>query len=174
MCLSAPLEGNFDDAQSSVKRIFTDPELKQQLSEHGMLFSSANSINWGRLLPQIVYYVYAYLELVRQGKRVLGEPMDVVVPTGEFRQHSGRLLRPEDGPAHPKAGVRLQCQQGADRFLSAPAPMTAAGSFHATASPSMDILISSNLERLLYDLCGEDSETLAGWMKAWPKPVCTL
>lgn len=78
------IEGNFDDAQSSVKRIFTDSELKQQLSEHGMLFSSANSINWGRLLPQIVYYVFSYLELVRKERLALGEPMDVVVPTGNF------------------------------------------------------------------------------------------
>ena len=78
------IEGNFDDAQSSVKQIFTDPKLKEKLGERGMLFSSANSINWGRLLPQIVYYVYAYLELVRQGKRILGESMDVVVPTGNF------------------------------------------------------------------------------------------
>ena len=78
------IEGNFDDAQSSVKQIFTNPKLKEKLGEQGMLFSSANSINWGRLLPQIVYYVYAYLELVRQRKRILGEPMDVVVPTGNF------------------------------------------------------------------------------------------
>ena len=163
MCLSAPLKATLM-MHSPVKRIFTDPELKQQLSEHGMLFSSANSINWGRLLPQIVYYVYAYLELVRQGKRVLGEPMDVVVPTGNFWQHSGRLLRPEDGlPIR-----RLVCASNANKVLTdfiRTGTYDRRREFHATASPSMDILISSNLERLLYDLCGEDSETLAGWMK---------
>ena len=78
------IEGNFDDAQSSVKQIFTDSEVKAELARHNFMFSSANSINWGRLLPQIVYYMYAYLELVRTEKVSLGEPMDVVVPTGNF------------------------------------------------------------------------------------------
>ena len=158
------IEGNFDDAQSSVKRIFTDPELKQQLSEHGMLFSSANSINWGRLLPQIVYYVYAYLELVRQGKRVLGEPMDVVVPTGNF----GNILAAYYARKMGLPIRKLVCASNANKVLTdfiRTGTYDRRREFHATASPSMDILISSNLERLLYDLCGEDSETLAGWMK---------
>ena len=109
------IEGNFDDAQSSVKRIFTDAALQERLAQHGMQFSSANSINWGRLLPQIVYYIYAYLELVRTGGLSMGQPMDVVVPT-ETLEYSGRLLRAENGPSHPEADMRLQRQQSADRF----------------------------------------------------------
>ena len=113
------IEGNFDDAQSSVKRIFTDPELKQQLSEHGMLFSSANSINWGRLLPQIVYYVYAYLELVRQGKCVLGEPMDVVVPTGNFGNILAAYYARRMGLPIRKMCIRDRCWPLATQALPA-------------------------------------------------------
>lgn len=158
------IEGNFDDAQSSVKRIFTDSGLKQQLSEHGMLFSSANSINWGRLLPQIVYYVFSYLELVRKGRLALGEPMDVVVPTGNF----GNILAAYYARKMRLPIRKLVCASNANKVLTdfiCTGTYDRRREFHATASPSMDILISSNLERLLYDLCGEDSETLAGWMK---------
>ena len=158
------IEGNFDDAQSSVKQIFTDPKLKEKLEAHGMLFSSANSINWGRLLPQIVYYVYAYLELVRQRKRILGEPMDVVVPTGNF----GNILAAYYARKMGLPIRKLVCASNANKVLTdfiRTGTYDRRREFHATASPSMDILISSNLERLLYDLCGEDSETLSGWMK---------
>ena len=158
------IEGNFDDAQSSVKQIFTDPKLKEKLEAHGMLFSSANSINWGRLLPQIVYYVYAYLELVRQGKRILGEPMDVVVPTGNF----GNILAAYYARKMGLPIRKLVCASNANKVLTdfiRTGTYDRRREFHATASPSMDILISSNLERLLYDLCGEDSEILSGWMK---------
>ncbi len=159
------IEGNFDDAQSSVKQIFTNPELKAVLAQHNMLFSSANSINWGRLLPQIVYYIYAYLELVRTGKTALGDPMNVVVPTGNF----GNILAAYYAR---KMGVpigKLVCASNANKVLT---DFIRTGiydrrrEFYATSSPSMDILISSNLERLLYDLSGEDSEWLSSLMKA--------
>ena len=126
--------------------------------------SSANSINWGRLLPQIVYYVYAYLELVRQRKRILGEPMDVVVPTGNF----GNILAAYYARKMGLPIRKLVCASNANKVLTdfiRTGTYDRRREFHATASPSMDILISSNLERLLYDLCGEDSETLSGWMK---------
>lgn len=158
------IEGNFDDAQSSVKKIFTDAALKERLAQQGMMFSSANSINWGRLLPQIVYYVYAYLELVRRGKLSMGKSMDVVVPTGNF----GNILAAYYAR---KMGIpvgRLVCASNANRVLTdfiRTGTYDRRREFHATASPSMDILISSNLERLLYDLAGEDSAVLSGWMK---------
>ena len=78
------IKGNFDDAQTGVKRIFTTPEVSEKLAENNMLFSSANSINWGRLLPQIVYYISAYCDMVNSGKIALGDKINVVVPTGNF------------------------------------------------------------------------------------------
>lgn len=158
------IEGNFDDAQSSVKKIFTDPALKDVLAQHNMLFSSANSINWGRLLPQIVYYMYAYLELVRTGKTTLGEPMDVVVPTGNF----GNILAAYYARKMGLPIRKLVCASNANKVLTdfiRTGTYDRRREFYATSSPSMDILISSNLERLLYDLSGEDSELLSSWMK---------
>ena len=111
------IEGNFDDAQSSVKQIFTDPKLKEKLEAHGMLFSSANSINWGRLLPQIVYYVYAYLELVRhRPPALLGEPMDVVVPTGNFGNILAAYYARKMGLPIRKLVCASNRQQGAHRL----------------------------------------------------------
>ena len=158
------IEGNFDDAQSSVKRIFTDAALQERLAQHGMQFSSANSINWGRLLPQIVYYIYAYLELVRTGGLSMGQPMDVVVPTGNF----GNILAAYYGRKMGLPIRKLICASNANKVLTdfiRTGTYDRRREFHATASPSMDILISSNLERLLFDLCGEDSAMLAGWMQ---------
>ena len=158
------IEGNFDDAQSSVKRIFTDSQVKAELAQRGMMFSSANSINWGRLLPQIVYYVYAYLELVRTGKTALGDPMDVVVPTGNF----GNILAAYYARKMGLPVRRFVCASNANKVLTdfiRTGTYDRRREFHATASPSMDILISSNLERLLYDLAGEDSKVLSSWMK---------
>lgn len=128
------IEGNFDDAQSSVKQIFTDPKLKEKLEAHGMLFSSANSINWGRLLPQIVYYVYAYLELVRQRKRILGEPMDVVVPTGNF----GNILAAYYARKMGLPIRKLVCASNANKVLTdfiRTGTYDRRREFHATASP---------------------------------------
>ena len=158
------IEGNFDDAQSSVKRVFTDAALQERLAQHGMQFSSANSINWGRLLPQIVYYIYAYLELVRTGGLSMGQPMDVVVPTGNF----GNILAAYYGRKMGLPIRKLICASNANKVLTdfiRTGTYDRRREFHATASPSMDILISSNLERLLFDLCGEDSAMLAGWMQ---------
>ena len=158
------IQGNFDDAQSSVKKIFTDGELNRVLAEHNMLFSSANSINWGRLLPHIIYYVYAYLELVRKSLVTLGEPMDVVVPTGNF----GNILAAYYGRKMGLPIRKLVCASNANKVLTdfiRTGTYDRRREFYATSSPSMDILISSNLERLLYDLAGEDSEVLSCWMK---------
>jgi threonine synthase len=158
------VRGNFDDCQNAVKAVFGDEGFSAELRErHGLLLSSANSINWGRLLPQIVYYVSAYADLVTSGGVVAGRPMDVVVPTGNF----GNIL----GAYYAKRmGVpigRLICASNENQVL---ADFIATGvydiserEFVTTPSPSMDILISSNLERQLYELT-RDPERTAGWM----------
>jgi len=159
------IEGNFDDAQTGVKKIFTDSVVKERLASAGMYFSSANSINWGRLVPQIVYYVSAYCDLLNDGAVKLGDGIDIVVPTGNF----GNILAAYYAK---KMGVpigKLVCASNANNVLT---DFISTGTydrnreFFATASPSMDILISSNLERLLYHVSGEDSEKIAGYMKA--------
>ena len=156
---TAAVKGNFDDVQSFVKQIFTDEDYRQQLNQNGYDFSSANSINWGRLVPQIVYYVYSYCQLVKQGRLKMGEPMNVVVPTGNF----GNILAAYYAK---KAGVPIQkliCASNRNNILT---DFIRTGiydknrEFSLTISPSMDILISSNLERLLYDL--SDTETVIG------------
>lgn len=158
------IHGNFDDAQTAVKRIFTDEQMKRSLKENGMAFSSANSINWGRLLPQIVYYFYAYFQLVKAKRLSLGQPMNVVVPTGNFGNilaacYAGQMGLPVN---------RYICASNANKVLT---DFIHTGiydrhrEFFATSSPSMDILISSNLERLLYTLSGENDKLLAGWMR---------
>ena len=165
------IEGNFDDAQTAVKRIFTDGEMQELLARHGLLFSSANSINWGRLLPQIVYYFYAYFRLAEQGALSLGEPMDVVVPTGNF----GNILAAYYGRKMGLPVRKLVCASNRNKVLTdfiRTGVYDRRREFHATASPSMDILISSNLERLLYDLSGEDSEKLRGWMESLSQKGC--
>lgn len=163
VCVCA-IEGNFDDAQSGVKRLFVDQEINAQLDRHGMLFSSANSINWGRLLPQIVYYFSAYAQLLKQGAVQVGEKVNFVVPTGNF----GNILA---GYYAMKMGLpvnRLVCASNENNVLT---DFIRTGTydrnrpFHTTISPSMDILVSSNLERLLYDLTGCNDAQVAGWMK---------
>ncbi len=160
------IEGNFDDAQTGVKKIFTDPELKAALDRHDMLFSSANSINWGRLLPQIVYYFDAYLELYRQGKlESLSAPMDVVVPTGNF----GNILAAYYAKTMGLPIRKLVCASNANNVLTdfiRTGTYDRRREFYATTSPSMDILVSSNLERLLYALAGENSDRLSKWMES--------
>lgn len=159
------IEGNFDDAQTGVKKIFTDSVVKDRLASAGMYFSSANSINWGRLVPQIVYYVSAYCDLLNEGAVKLGDSIDVVVPTGNF----GNILAAYYAK---KMGIpigKLVCASNANNVLT---DFISTGTydrnreFFATVSPSMDILISSNLERLLYHVSGEDSEKIACYMKA--------
>ncbi|MBC8569548.1 threonine synthase [Zongyangia hominis] len=157
------IEGNFDDAQNGVKSIFTDPALAKKLSENGMMFSSANSINWGRLVPQIVYYVSAYCDLVADGEIKAGEKINVVVPTGNF----GNILAAYYAREMGVPIARLICASNQNNVLT---DFIRTGTydrnrdFHTSISPSMDILISSNLERLLYHLCDNDDKVLSQWM----------
>lgn len=162
------IEGNFDDAQSGVKKIFTDPDVLKELEKNGQMFSSANSINWGRLVPQIVYYVAAYTSLVEQGEISLGEQVNVVVPTGNF----GNILAAYYAKGMGLPVSKLICASNRNKVLT---DFLRTGvydknrEFHTTPSPSMDILISSNLERLLYDLCGKDDAQIREWFSALAK-----
>ena len=157
------VKGNFDDAQNGVKAIFTDEVIKKEIKEKGFRFSSANSINWGRLAPQIIYYFSAYLDLQKKGLAAGGEPVNFVVPTGNF----GNILA---GFYAREAGLpvkRLICASNENNVLT---DFIKTGvydrnrSFYKTLSPSMDILISSNLERLLFELSGRSPEAVRGWM----------
>ena len=152
------IRGNFDTAQTGVKTIFTDPALKQLLADNNMMFSSANSINWGRLLPQIVYYISAYCDLCADGKLQMGQPMNVCVPTGNF----GNILAAYYARKMGLPVARFICASNRNRILSdfiSTGVYDCNRDFYTTTSPSMDILISSNLERLLFDLAdGNDGE----------------
>lgn len=154
--------GNFDDAQTGVKKIFSDEAIAQKLAESGVFLSSANSINWGRLVPQIVYYVSAYLDLVKCGAVKLGEKIDVCVPTGNFGNiFAGYIAKLMGTPIE-----KLICASNVNNVLTdffKTGTYNRNRDFHATISPSMDILISSNLERLLYVTLG--SEKTAEYMK---------
>lgn len=159
------IEGNFDDAQTGVKKIFTDKKIAEKLSENGMMFSSANSINWGRLVPQIVYYCSAYCDMLENGSLKMGETMNVVVPTGNF----GNILAAYYAK---KMGVpigKLICASNLNNVLT---DFLTTGvydrnrDFYTTTSPSMDILISSNLERLLFHLSGENDGLIRDYMKS--------
>jgi len=149
------VNGNFDDCQSAVKAAFADDAFNEQLhASHHLRLSSANSINWGRLLPQVAYYVSAYADMVSAGGLKAGEPMDVCVPTGNFGNILGAYYAKEIGVPIG----RLICASNENNVL---ADFIATGvydisqrEFVVTPSPSMDILISSNLERLLYHLAG--------------------
>ncbi|MEG0477733.1 MAG: threonine synthase, partial [Raoultibacter sp.] len=145
------VEGNFDDAQAGVKRLFSDEALAEKLAERGFFFSSANSINWGRVLPQIVYYVSAYCDLMAQGKLQNGDPLNVCVPTGNFGDILAAYYAKQMGVPLGK----LICASNSNNVLT---DFLKTGSydrnrpFYQTMSPSMDILVSSNLERLLFSL----------------------
>lgn len=151
------IKGNFDDAQTGVKKIFTDPEVEKVLSDSGIMFSSANSINWGRLAPQIVYYVSSYAQLVHDGRISAGEKINICVPTGNF----GNILAAYYAKLMGVPINKLICASNSNNVLT---DFLRTGvydrnrKFYTTISPSMDILISSNLERLLYHLSGQDSE----------------
>jgi threonine synthase len=154
--------GNFDDAQTGVKQIFTDPGVVAKLAEHNMMFSSANSINWGRLLPQIVYYVSTYCELVKDEEISMGDVVNVTVPTGNF----GNILAAYYAKQMGVPLGKLVCASNANHVLTdfiKTGTYNRNREFHTTISPSMDILISSNLERLLYDLCGKDDTKIKAW-----------
>lgn len=154
--------GNFDDAQNGVKQIFGDKEFADKIAERGYQLSSANSINWGRLLPQIVYYVSAYCDMVKSGDISFGEKINICVPTGNF----GNILAAWYAKSMGLPVAKLICASNENNVLT---DFIKTGvydrnrSFKTTISPSMDILISSNLERLLYNL--SDSESVAGYME---------
>lgn len=150
------IRGNFDDAQSGVKRMFADKELAQKLDENGYFFSSANSINWGRLVPQIVYYVSAYLDMVASGDIALGEAIDVCVPTGNFGNIFAAYIAKRMGLPICKLVCASNVNNVLTDFLSC-GTYDRNRDFCPTISPSMDILISSNLERLLYTVAGADA-----------------
>lgn len=159
------IHGNFDDAQTGVKQIFGDDELAAYMEERGFQFSSANSINIGRLVPQIVYYVYAYGKLIKEGRMKCGEKINVVVPTGNF----GNILAAFYAKQMGLPIDRLICASNENKvlydFLSS-GTYDKNREFVLTASPSMDILISSNLERLIYHIAGNDSEKNRELMQA--------
>ncbi len=158
------IKGNFDDAQSSVKRIFTDRKVASKLAVGGLQFSSANSINWGRLVPQIVYYCSAYADMMENGQVKPGEAMNVVVPTGNF----GNILAAYYAKRMGVPIGKLICASNANNVLTdflTTGTYDRNRAFYTTSSPSMDILISSNLERLLFLLDGEDDAKVRTWMK---------
>ncbi len=151
------IRGNFDDAQTGVKKIFNDEAMKAELAEAGYQFSSANSINIGRLVPQIVYYVYAYAAMFKKGEIAEGEKINVVVPTGNFGNILAAYLAKHMGIPIAK----LICASNDNKVLYdffVSGEYNRNREFILTSSPSMDILISSNLERLIYRIAGNDAE----------------
>ncbi len=157
------VEGNFDDAQNAVKQIFTDPDILEKMERHGLTFSSANSINWGRLVPQIVYYFYGYMALCREHRLKMGDPLNVVVPTGNF----GNILAAYFAKKMGLPLGKLICASNSNNVLTdfiKTGHYDRKRDFHLTISPSMDILISSNLERLLFYLAGQDAGQVRDWM----------
>ena len=156
------VKGNFDDAQTGVKRVFADKQLAAELAKKDVRLSSANSINWGRLVPQIVYYFAAYGRLVRNHEIEMGQPVDFCVPTGNF----GDILA---GYYAKQMGLpvgKLVCASNRNNVLTEffeTGTYNARREFFRTTSPSMDILVSSNLERLLYHITGSDTQ-VAAWM----------
>ena len=155
--------GNFDDAQTGVKKLFSDEALREQLAARGFFLSSANSINWGRVLPQIVYYISAYCDLMRDGHIQRGETVNVCVPTGNFGNILAACYAREMGVPIGK----LICASNSNNVLT---DFLKTGvydrnrTFYNTISPSMDILISSNLERLLFALTNHDGGAVGEYM----------
>lgn len=159
----AAVRGNFDDAQNGVKKIFTDNEYKKILEENKFSPSSANSINWGRLVPQIVYYFSAYAELVKSGDIENGDEINVVVPTGNF----GNILASYYAKKMGLPIKKFICASNENNVLTEfiqTGVYNKNREFHTTISPSMDILISSNLERFLFDLTGNDDAVVRDLM----------
>ena len=159
------IHGNFDDAQTGVKKLFNDQELAEEMAAHGLQFSSANSINIGRLVPQLVYYVYAYAQLLKEGKIQDGEKINVVVPTGNF----GNILAAFYAKNMGVPINKLICASNENKVLFdffQTGDYDRNREFKLTSSPSMDILISSNLERLIYRIAGNDAKVNAELMKS--------
>ena len=155
--------GNFDDAQTGVKKLFADEKLAAELRERGYFLSSANSINWGRVLPQIVYYASAYCDLLKEGAIAKGQQVNVCVPTGNF----GNILAAYYAKAMGIPIGRLICASNQNNVLT---DFIHTGSydrnrtFYNTLSPSMDILVSSNLERMVFELSGRDDRLVREYM----------
>ncbi|MDY3818594.1 MAG: threonine synthase [Lachnospiraceae bacterium] len=159
------IEGNFDQAQTGVKQMFNDKEFAKLMDENGYQFSSANSINIGRLVPQIVYYVYAYAKLLKNGEIAEGDKINVVVPTGNF----GNILAAYYAKNMGLPIQKLICASNENKVLFVffnTGKYDKNREFILTSSPSMDILISSNLERLIYHIAGNDADKNAALMKA--------
>lgn len=155
--------GNFDDAQTGVKKIFDDSDLASELEQSGWKLSSANSINIGRLVPQVAYYVYTYIQLLSRGDIKNGDLINIVVPTGNF----GNILAAYYAKQMGLPIGKLICASNENKVLTdfiKTGVYDIRRDFHLTNSPSMDILISSNLERLLYHLSGGDAEEVRGMM----------
>lgn len=150
------IRGNFDDAQTDVKRMFNDEALRAKLLANGAQFSSANSMNVGRLVPQVVYYVYAYAQMVKSGVIRAGEKINITVPTGNFGNILAAYYARQIGlPVH-----KLICASNENKVLTdffATGTYDKKREFKVTTSPSMDILLSSNLERLIFHLVGNDA-----------------
>lgn len=158
------VSGNFDHAQAGVKQIFTDPAIAADMKRQGVMLSSANSINYGRLVPQVAYYFSAYADLVGRGAIRLGDKIHFVVPTGNF----GNLLAAIYAKKMGLPIDRLICASNANRVLSdfiCSGVYDSNRPFYKTNTPSMDILISSNLERYLYELTGGDIGQVRDWME---------
>ena len=158
------VEGNFDDTQTGVKKIFGDSEFSEAISKDGFELSSANSINWGRLLPQIVYYFHGYLSMVRDGGIKNGDKINVCVPTGNF----GDILASYYAMKMGLPVNRIICASNDNKVLTDffyTGTYDKNREFKTTISPAMDILISSNFERLLFDVTGGDAEAVSGYMK---------
>ncbi len=160
----AAVKGNFDDAQNGVKKIFTDDGYKNELANNHFKLSSANSINWGRLVPQIIYYFSSYADMLKGNELKVGDKINVVVPTGNF----GNILAAYYAKKMGLPIAKLICASNENNVLT---DFINTGiynknrAFHTTISPSMDILISSNLERFLYDISGCDDSLVADLMK---------
>lgn len=158
------VNGNFDDTQNGVKKIFGDVDFQSELLEKGIKLSSANSINWGRLVPQIVYYFFAYVKMIENGEITEGEAINIVVPTGNF----GNILAAWYAMNMGLPVSKLICASNDNNILTdfiKTGTYDIKREFVKTISPSMDILISSNLERLLFELTDHNTDLISDWME---------
>ncbi len=161
----AAVKGNFDDAQNGVKKIFTDEKYAELLARNQFKLSSANSINWGRLVPQIVYYFSAYADMLNNNEIKCGDKINIVVPTGNF----GNILAAYYASRMGLPVAKFICASNENNVLTdfiRTGVYDKLRDFHTTISPSMDILISSNLERFLYELTDRDDKQISEWMKS--------
>ncbi len=159
------VRGNFDDAQTGVKQLFMDAGFRRKVSDAGYMLSSANSINIGRLVPQVAYYVWAYVQLVASGRIEQGEKVNFCVPTGNF----GNILAAYYAHRCGLPVGRLICASNKNNILTdffQKGGYDTRRTFYKTMSPSMDILVSSNLERLLFEISERDEQAVVGWMQS--------